>query len=58
MGKKLLALAVIGAAAAFLLKTEKGKEISKNLAKKADGLKDKIIKMYESKMDGMAEELA
>lgn len=45
MNKKLLALAVVGAAA-WLFKTDKGAEVRKNLGKQAGTLKDKLTDLY------------
>lgn len=48
MGKKLWALALVGAAA-YLFKTEKGAEIRKNLGKSAGDWKTKLTDAYNNR---------
>ena len=56
MNKKLLALAVVGAAA-WLFKTEKGAEVRKNIGKKAGEMAGKLKDAY-GKGQEKAEDLA
>jgi hypothetical protein len=51
MGKKLLALALVGTAA-YLFKTKKGAEIRENLGKQAGQWKDKLTDMYKQQQNG------
>ena len=54
MGKKLLALAVVGAAA-YLYKTKHGAEIRANLSKSAGEWKDKLTDMYRQQAGNVAD---
>lgn len=51
MNKKLLALALVGAAA-YLFKTKKGAEIRKNLSQQAGKWSDKLQEMYHARKNG------
>ncbi len=51
MGKKLLALALVGAAA-YLFKTKHGEEIRKTLGENAGKLSKQLMDMYATAKDG------
>lgn len=54
MGKKLLALALVGAAA-YLFKTKKGAELRQQMGKAAGQWKDKLTDMYQQQRQNGAQ---
>lgn len=53
MGKKIIALALVGAAA-YLFKTKHGGEIRKTLGESAGKLSKQLMDMYSTAKDGSA----